>query len=190
MRAMLKDRIKLLMPGVALFVVLLGAAITVRSISIWAFMGLIFDWYGAIPLISGFAIIAFTVVQWRRNRIAGLSALCAPLLVVVLGTFPHPVTSPIGWAANVIAVIRHRDELQSSFLESKREGQVPPVGQIGLDGFGSLGSGLAYDPSGEIALPMDKRSESWNNERGLSELGLRSLQVHHIFGSYYHWFHP
>jgi hypothetical protein len=57
------------------------------------------------------------------------------------------------------------------------------------NGFGSLTSGLVYDPSGEIALPPNQRSKSWTDGPGATELGIDKLEVHHIFGPYYHWFH-
>lgn len=39
---------------------------------------------------------------------------------------------------------------------------------------------LFYDPSGEIALPPNQRSKAWTDGPGATELGIDSLEVHHI----------
>jgi len=116
--------------------------------------------------------------------------VCTVPLVLALGIFPQPVNSPVGWAANVLKVIYYHNDLQHSYVEAKRSGQTLPVSQVYTDGFGSLTSGLAYDPSGEIALPANRRSRAWTAGAGATELGINSLEAHHIFGAYYQWFHP
>jgi hypothetical protein len=110
--------------------------------------------------------------------------------VFAFGSIPHPVDSPVGWAANVLKVIYYHNDLQRSYVEAKKSGQTSPVGQVYTDGFGSLTSGLAYDPSSEIALPANQRSKAWTDGPGATELGINSLEAHHIFGPYYQWFHP
>jgi hypothetical protein len=142
-----------------------------------------------LQIIVLFLILFLAVKAWRSHWISGLAVLCAPLLVFGLATFPSPLVSPVGWAVNSARAIYYRAELQRSYLEARRSGQPQPVGYIYLDGFGSLTSGLAYDPSGQIALPINKRSNSWNDGPGQTELGLDNLEAHHLFGPYYQWFH-
>jgi len=50
-------------------------------------------------------------------------------------------------------------------------------------------SGIAYDPSGEIMLPADRRSAGWKASVGQSELGVTDFQARPIVGAYYSWFH-
>jgi hypothetical protein len=78
---------------------------------------------------------------------------------------------------------------EPSYAEAKNSGQISPLGQADIDGLGSLASGLVYDPSGEIALPPNQRSKAWTDGPGATELGIDRLEVHHIFGPYYQWFH-
>jgi hypothetical protein len=145
--------------------------------------------YGLVPITLVLLLIGVVCWQSRLHWLSGLSTLCAPLLVFALGAFPTPPVSPVGWAANVARVVYFRRELRSSYLQAKSHGESVAVGQLPLDGFGSLTSGLAYDPSREIERPADKRSDAWMLGPGRTELGLGNLEVHHIFGSYYFWFH-
>jgi hypothetical protein len=176
-------------PAVVLFGALVLLCVFLRALSFWYLLGLLLFGYGVVPVSVALAFLGVTIWQWRRNWISGVSMLCAPLLVTILGAFPQPVSSPIGWAANVARVFYYRNELQKSYLDARGHGESIPVGQLYLDGFGSLTSGLAYDPSGEISLPVNKRSKAWTSGPGRTELGLENLNVHHIVGSYYHWFH-
>jgi hypothetical protein len=95
----------------------------------------------------------------------------------------------VGWAANVLKVIYYHNDLRHSYVEAKKSGQASPVGQVYTDGFGSLTSGLAYDPSSEISLPASQRSKARTEGPAKTELGVDNLEAHHIFGSYYQWFH-
>jgi hypothetical protein len=154
------------------------------------FVGVFFYGYGVIPIALILAIAALSASYWRRHWLSGFSLLvCAAPLALTFGIFPHPVNSPVGWAANALKVIYYHDDLQHSYWEAKKSGQTSPVGQVYTDGFGSLTSGLAYDPSSEIVLPPNQRSKSWADGPGATELGIDKLEVHHIFGSYYQWFH-
>ena len=190
MRRTLRRTVHLLVPGIALFIVLLIGSIVVRSLPVLLFVGVFFYGFGLIPIAVILAIAAVSFFYWRRHWLSGFSLICAVPLVFVFGSFPHPVDSPVGWAANVLKVIYYHNDLQRSYLEAKKSGQTSPVGQVYTDGFGSLTSGLAYDPSSEIALPANQRSKAWTDGPGATELGINSLEAHHIVGPYYQWFHP
>jgi hypothetical protein len=179
----------LVAPGAILFIVLLVLCIGLRSLSFWYVASLLFGRYGIVPITFGSALIGIAWWQWRRHWISGLCVLCAPIFVFMLGAFPNPVASPTGWAANIARVCYFRSELERSYVDAKNRGESVPVGQLYLDGFGSLTSGLAYDPSREIAMPVYRRSASWVSGPGQTELGLKNLEVHHVVGSYYYWFH-
>ncbi len=53
----------------------------------------------------------------------------------------------------------------------------------------TMASGIAYDPSGETALPMAQQSAEWQASASDTELGIGSTEVRRNFGSYYCWFH-
>jgi hypothetical protein len=176
-------------PGAIVFAVLLAVFVILRSLSFWALLSVLLFGYGLIPITFGLAFIGLVCWQWSSHWARGLAVLCAPLLVLLLGVVPKPVTSPVGWAANVARVVYFQSELQRSYLDEKARGEPLPVGQLAIDGFGSLTSGLAYDPSHELGVPPNKRSDAWMLARGRAELGSSNLEVHRILGSYYFWFH-
>jgi hypothetical protein len=182
--------VRLLAPGITLFVVLLIGSIVVRSLPIFLAMGLLFYGFAVIPITLILAIAALSCFYGRRHWLSGLSILCTVPLVFAVGFFPHPVTSPVGWAANVVRVVYYHDDLQHLYAEARKSGQALPVGVVYTDGFGSLTSGLAYDPSREFALQPKQRSRAWNDGPGATEIGINSVEVHPIYGSYYQWFHP
>lgn len=185
----MRKTVHLLVPGITLFVVLLIGSIVVRSLPVLLWVGMFFYGYGVIPIALILAIAALSFIYWRRHWLSGLSLICAAPLALAIGIFPNPVNSPVGWAANVLKVIYYHNDLQHSYVEAKKSGQASPVGLVYTDGLGSLTSGLAYDPSSEIALPATQRSKGWNDGPGRTELGVDNLEAHHVFGPYYQWFH-
>jgi hypothetical protein len=188
-RAVLRSTVRLLVPGITLFVLLVIVSVVARSLPPLLLVVGLFYGFGAVPIALILGIAALSFFYWRRHWLSGLSLVCAAPLVIVVGFFPNPVDSPVGWAANVLRVVYYRHELQQTYVEAKNSGQTLPLGQADIDGFGSLTSGLVYDPSGEIALPPNRRSKAWADGPGTTELGIDRLEVHHIFGPYYHWFH-
>ena len=188
-RSALSSTVRLLIPGITLFVVLLVVSVAVRCFPPLFIAAALFYGFGLIPIGFIIAILTLSLLYWRRHWLSGLSLICAAPLAFAVGIFPHPVTSPVGWAANVLKVIYYHHDLQQSYAEAKRRGQILPLGQADIDGFGSLTSGLVYDPSREIALPPNRRSKAWTDGPGATELGIDTLEVHHIFGPYYQWFH-
>jgi hypothetical protein len=152
-------------------------------------VSILFYGHWVIPIGLVLAIAALSFFYWRRHWLSGLSLACAAPLAFAFGIFPNPVNSPVGWAANVLKVIYYHRDLQQSYAEAKNSRQILPLGQADIDGLGSLASGLVYDLSGEIALPPNQRSKAWTDGPGATELGIDRLEVHHIFGPYYQWFH-
>jgi hypothetical protein len=185
----LRSTLHLLVPGLTLFVVLLVVSVAVRSLPPLLLVGALIYGFGVIPIGLILAIAALSFLYWRRHWLSGLSLVCAAPLGFAVGIFPNPVNSPVGWTANVLKVIYYHHDLQQSYSEAKNRGQTSPLGQADIDGFGSLASGLVYDPSGEITLPPNQRSKAWIDGPGATELGIDKLEVHHIFGPYYQWFH-
>lgn len=189
MHAVLRSTGRLLLPGMTLFILLLIVSVVARSLPPLLLVEGLFYGFCVIPLALILAFAALSFLYWRRHWLSGLSVVCAAPLVIVVGVFPNSVNSPVGWAANVLKVVYYNHDLQRTYAEARQSGQNLPLGQADIDGFGSLASGLVYDPSGEIGLPPDQRSKAWADGPGATELGIKNLQVHHIYGPYYQWFH-
>jgi hypothetical protein len=115
------------------------------------------------------------------------------MLIVLVALFltiflPFPKSTISQKVVDAIRVMMYRDDLQLLERQLRAKGVVPPIAVIPIDGFGSLASGVAYDPTGEILLRPDKRSAAWIAQSG--ELSVDGLDVRHVVGSYYAWFHP
>ncbi len=188
-RAVLRSTAHLLVPGITLFVLLLIVSAVARSLPPLLLVSILFYGYWVIPIGLILAIAALSFFYWRRHWLSGLSLACAAPLAFAFGIFPNPVNSPVGWTANVLKAIYYHRDLQQSYAKARNSRQISPLGQADIDGFGSLASGLVCDPSGEIALPPNQRSKAWTDGPGATELGIDRLEVHHIFGPYYQWFH-
>ena len=136
-------------------------------------------------------LLAVTLVTlfWRRHWISGLTMCLGLLGVLLLATQPTVAASPALWVADVTHVLYYRGALLEQSRELRSKGVSPAVAAIAIDGFGSMTSGIAFDPTGEIVLPSNKRSQAWMAAAGQTELGVEELQARHIVGDYYSWFH-
>jgi hypothetical protein len=88
MRRTLRRTVHLLVPGIALFVVLLIGSIVVRSLPVLLFVGVFFYGFGLIPIAVILAIAAVSFFYWRRHWLSGFSLICA---------------APLVWSASTIA---------------------------------------------------------------------------------------
>ncbi len=183
------DTFDLLLPGIGVFLLLLAVAAAWFALPAMIVVLLYFDLTPWLQISALLFVLLLAFKTWRVHWTSGLAVLCAPLLAYALAAFPYPGTSPVSWAVHSAQAIYLRSELQQEYLRAAAGGQARPVGYLYLDGFGSYTSGLAYDPSGEIALPSDRRSKPWNDGAGQTEMGIESLEAHHLFGPYYQWFH-
>jgi hypothetical protein len=115
------------------------------------------------------------------------------MLIVLVALFlmiflPFPRSTISLKVVDALRVMMYHDDLQLLERQLRAKGVTPPIAVIAIDGFGSLASGVAYDPTGEILLSPDKRSAAWIAQSG--ELSVDGLEVRHVVGSYYAWFHP
>ena len=110
------------------------------------------------------------------------------LTLAVFLYFPLPSMSLAAGAARMTQVFIWRSTLQQMSQEAQARGASPPLAFLVLDGFGSMGSGLLYDPSDEILLPMERRSEGWK-AAAEPELLATDPEITPVFGHYYSWFH-
>ena len=162
----------LAIPGALLFVMLVPLSFPKTSITLGAL----------------FFVGVITLCWLRRWRIV-IGSLTGLVIAILLSEIPTPARSFSRWVADVADVAYYHAGLQRLADGSRRKGESPPIGVLALDGFGSLTSGLALDPSGEIILPANRRSRAWTAVGGQTELGVESMEARHILGSYYAWFH-
>jgi hypothetical protein len=139
------------------------------------------------------SMLAFATVLvllfWRRNRASGMTMLGGLIIVVLLAYIPTASTSPAKRIAVLAQLVCYRGALLRQADELKRRDVSPAVAAIAIDGFGSMTSGIALDPTGEILLKPEKRSRQWTATAGETELGVEDLQARHIIGEYYWWLH-
>ena len=133
--------------------------------------------------------VGFISLCWLRHWRVVSGIVTGVVIAILLSEIPMPARSFARWAADLADVAYYHAVLQRLAEGSRRKGESPPIGVLALDGFGSLTSGLALDPSGEILLPVNRRSRAWTAVGGQTELGVESMEARHIFGSYYAWFH-
>ncbi|HEY4370215.1 MAG TPA: hypothetical protein VGN07_23490 [Steroidobacteraceae bacterium] len=142
-------------------------------------------------LVCSALAVALTLVGlcWWHHWISGATMLCGLIAVALLASQPTVAKSPSRRVADVAQLIYYRDALLRQVAELQRKGTSPAVAAIAVDGFGSMTSGIALDPTGEIFLKPDRRSKSWTATAGQTEIGIETLEARHIVGDYYSWFH-
>jgi hypothetical protein len=179
---------------------LIASLVSLPMLAIWvAILAIPSAWLYVLLLAIGHPKISLAVVALiavgvislgRQRRWATVGGILTGLLIALLiSAVPTPARSFSRWAADLADVAYYHSDLQRLANASRARGESPAIGVLALDGFGSLTSGLALDPSGEILLPANRRSRAWDAVGGQTELGLESMEARHIIGSYYGWFH-
>lgn len=126
---------------------------------------------------------------WRRYRTPAAAGLAGIAVAFSLAALPTPAGSFARWAADLADVVVYRADLHRLSDEERRTGVSPAIGVLAVEGFGSLTSGLALDPSRELGLPPELRSAAWRASADHTELGVDGIETRHIIGDYYGWFH-
>lgn len=174
--------------------------VAVLLFTIWvAVLALPGAWLACVILFVSFPIVAIppaillpfalVVLFWRRHRISGVTMLGGIMTVIIMAGVPTPVESLSGKVVDLLHLMNYRGVLDKDSQEIQRQGISPAIAVVDIDGFGSMTSGIALDPTGEILLPPSKRSKGWLATAGQTELGADSLEARHIAGNYYAWFH-
>lgn len=132
---------------------------------------------------------ALILLFWRHHWISGVAMVAGLTIALVLACEPSLSTSPAQWTAGLARIVYYRSNLLRQAEELRKQGLSPTVACIVVDGFGSMTSGVALDPSGEILLPAEKRSQAWVATGGKTELAVEDMEAHHVIGDYYVWFH-
>jgi hypothetical protein len=135
-------------------------------------------------------VVFLVVVAARAGRWKLLAEVAiGTAIVAVLASLPQPSDSFTSRASWLVVLAVHSHELRAAADAERRAGNPRPVVAISTDGFGSMTSGIAYDPSGEIMFPAARRSAGWKAAVGQSELGVTDFVARPILGAYYSWFH-
>jgi len=132
--------------------------------------------------------LVFVPLFWHRHWFSGITMLAGVVAIFFIAVEPAPAHSLSRKAADFVHVLAYRSALQWQVQELQRQGISPAVVAIPIDGFGSMANGIAFDPTGEILLPAEKRSKSWLAAAAQTELVIEGLEARHIVGSYYSWF--
>lgn len=135
------------------------------------------------------AAVILVAVFWSVHRLSGLAMLGGLLVLVLVICIPNLQDSAANRLAALAQLAYYRSDLLRQMEHRRSQGIAPATAEIAIDGFGSMTSGIALDPTGEILLPPDKRSSSWTATAGKTEIGIEGLQARHLVGDYYTWFH-
>ncbi len=138
---------------------------------------------------GAFLALGLTWLFWRRHWISGAAMLAGLVALVLAVSLPDPADSLGGRAIDLAHVVAYRGTLQEMADQARAQGVSPVIAVHAIDGFGSMTSGIAYDESGEVGLPPEKRSKGWQTVAGETELSVDGLEARHIIGGYYAWFH-
>ncbi len=139
----------------------------------------------------GVALVALAVVVafWMKRRSSGIAMIIGFAVVYALGWPSEPLKAPATYLANLLRVTYYSDDLRRMADRERQQGITPALGVRDVDGFGSLTSGVAYDPTRELSRPPSLRSPAWVAAANRTELGVPGLEARHVIGDYYVWFH-
>lgn len=146
---------------------------------------------GPVVIAVGGLILSFLLTRlfWRRHWISGVSMFVGLIALVLAAVFPTLAESPSRKVVDLIHVLSYQKELDQQVRELKDQGISPTIAAVAIEGFGSMTTGIAYDPTGEILLPPEKRTKSWLAIASQTELGFEGVEAQPIIGNYYSWFH-
>ncbi len=187
----MRVRLKRMLAPLAVTLALFGAYVAVYAVpGAWLLTALVVAPSPAGAAIVGvFLAIGLTWIFWRRHWISGATMLGGLVALVLAVSLPDPADSVAGRAIDLAHVAAYSGALQEMAEQARAQGVSPVIAVLAIDGFGSMTSGIAYDESGEVALPPEKRSKAWQTVAGETELSVDGLQARHIVGGYYAWFH-
>ena len=88
-----------------------------------------------------------------------------------------------------VDLVASRTRLQAEAAEDARLGRARFAASHVYDG-GSEG-GTVYDPSGEIAKPVEQRSQEWHDSVTVRFwMDKDCVEIRHLVGPCYHWSNP
>jgi hypothetical protein len=151
----------------------------------WAFFSILW-------IVPTFVVLwlALAVYAGRKGPRSVAAMILVPAAVFAMALLPTPARSLSRWLADVADVAAFRGDLlrQMNTLHDNAGGEHIVV--VILQGFGSLTSGLAYDPSRGLDNPSRATNPQWRSAFEATELSLPDAEIRHVVGPYYSWFHP
>jgi hypothetical protein len=144
-------------------------------------------------LAIGLTIAVVVDVLGRKSRrqcsrwSVGASALASTVMLALLVSYPSVPDSAASTASRWVDFAFYRRELDAMARQQHRAGQRPALAVITIDGFISIVHGIAYDESGEMALPIGSQSLRWQDAAGNSELGGDNWSATRLYGNYFWW---
>ena len=112
------------------------------------------------------------------------------IALIICAKWPSPSESLVVKTAKFTQFIYYQNELKKQAEKLQNNGVSPTLVTVCIDSFGSLAYGIAFDPTGEIMLPVKNRSRSWLLSAEQTELSIEGMEAKHIVGNYYSWLHP
>jgi len=127
-------------------------------------------------------------LQRRRFRwsVCG-SALASTAMLALLVSYPSARDSAATTASRWVDFAFYRRDLDAQVREQHRSGQSPALVVITIDGFITIVHGIAYDESGEMALPVGRQSERWRAAAAGGELDGDTWSATRLYGNYFWW---
>jgi len=136
----------------------------------------------AFGLLGSFALV---VLFWRRSRISGIAMVIGLATLTIAVAVPAPQVPMARRAVDLVHVIAYSGELQRQIQEALRKGDSPALASIEIGGWAGGGYGIGYDPTGEVALPVEERSKPWKVAAEQTFFSVDGVEVRHIVGNYY-----
>ena len=119
-------------------------------------------------------------------------ALCGSVLASTIGLgllvrYPSVADSPASTASRWVDFVFYRHEVDAMVRAQHGAGQRPALAVIAIDGFVTMVHGIAYDESGEMALPAGKQSPRWRAAAAQTELNDDHWGAMRMYGNYFWW---
>lgn len=127
--------------------------------------------------------IALHRCRWWVHLSVWLSAAALALLV----GYPSMGNSAASTARRWLDFAFYRPRLDVEVRAQHLDGQWPALARVTIDGFGSMSNGIAYDESGEMALPAGQQSPRWRDAAAGTELAGTTWNALRLYGHYFWW---
>jgi hypothetical protein len=131
-----------------------------------------------------FVTIAITRLYW----VSGAALMLGTVIAAVLLAYPSIPRAPASTAIQLVQFALYKYRLDAEVAAKRAAGVHPVLAVVTTDGFISMSNGFAYDSSGEILMPRERRSAAWEvmaHGTPLSTPGCWGAG--RLFGNYYGW---
>lgn len=115
------------------------------------------------------------------------SALASTAMLALPVSYPSVPDSAASTASRWVDFAFYRPNLDALVRQQHRAGQSPALAVIPIDGFITIVHGIAYDESGEMALPAGRQSQRWRAAAAGGELDGDTWGARQLCGNYFWW---